>query len=122
MKTLLSLITSLALGAGAFAADPVNAKCPLSGKDIDTAQTAEYKKEISFCCDKCKGKFDKDPDSFVAKIASYDAKSGKCILSGKDIDAAQKSTYTKTVAFCCDKCKGKFEKEPDKSIAKAVKK
>jgi YHS domain-containing protein len=122
MKKILSLMASMAFTCVAMADDPVNTKCPYSAKDIDKAVTSDYKKEVSFCCEKCKGKFDKDPDSFIEKVASYDTKSGKCIFTGKAVNTAQKSTYTKVVAFCCDKCKPKFDKEPDKVIAKAVKK
>ncbi|MGI8602831.1 MAG: hypothetical protein ACR2OZ_07495 [Verrucomicrobiales bacterium] len=121
MKPLLSLLACFALTVGAFG-EPTNKKCPYSGKDIDAAITTDYKKEISFCCEKCKGKFDKDPDSFIEKIAKYDSKSGKCIFTGKEINPEQKSAYVKNVAFCCPKCPPNFAKDPDKVIEKVVKK
>lgn len=38
-----------------------------------------------------------------------------CPVSGEEIDEKITSTYEgKTYAFCCKKCKGKFEKEPTK--------
>lgn len=122
MKLLFTLIASAALAGGALAADPVNEKCPLSGKPVESSVTADYKKEIHFCCEKCRAKFDKDPDSHVGKIADYDPKSGKCIFTGKDIDKEQDTTYERTVGFCCEKCPPKFEENPDKLTKKAVKK
>jgi hypothetical protein len=122
MKTLLTLIAAVSVFAGAAFADPVNKLCPVSGKAGDPEVTYAYNKKVSFCCDKCKAKFDKDPASFGEKIAAYKADSGKCILSGKDIDKAQTSDYKAAVTTCCEKCKAKVEAEPDKFIAKALKK
>ena len=121
MKKLIQLI-ALLFASAAFAETPVNTKCPVSGKDVDKAQTTTYKKEIKFCCENCKAKFDKDPDAMAEKIAKYDSASDKCIVSGKAADAAQKSTYERTVASCCEKCKAKVDAKPDDYIAKAVKK
>lgn len=55
MKTLLSVaflsLASVALAAG---------KCPISGKPADSSITSTGKdgKTVSFCCEKCKAKFD----------------------------------------------------------------
>ena len=49
-------------------AKAINAKCPISGKDIDATKTSEYKKQlIAFCCADCKPSFDKDPAKYVKK-------------------------------------------------------
>ncbi len=120
------------------AAKPVNAKCPVLGKDIDAAVTFTYKNQlIAFCCKDCCGKFAKEPEKFIAKVDGFkaepakeekkadkkkaDAKpvNAKCPISGRDVDAAATFTYkSQVIAFCCDNCKGKFEKEPEKFIAK----
>ena len=43
----------------------------------------------------------------------------KCPVSGKDIDAAKTSAYEgKLVAFCCDKCKAEFDKDPHPFLPK----
>lgn len=43
----------------------------------------------------------------------------KCPVSGKDIDAAKTSSYEgKLVAFCCDKCKAEFDKDPKPFLPK----
>lgn len=87
-----------------------NDKCPLSGKAVDASKTSEYK--VEFCCNNCKGKFDKAPAKFLAKAAKGEA--GKCIMNGK----TAKTSSTLTVGFCCGGCKGKFDKAPAKFIAK----
>lgn len=52
----------------------INAKCPISGKDIDPAATSTYKAQvIGFCCTKCKAKFDTEPEKFVVKVKEFKA-------------------------------------------------
>jgi YHS domain-containing protein len=94
-------------------AGAINKTCPVKGK----AASKEASVDVTFCCDKCKAKFDKDPVAYMEKVA--DAKEGKCPMSGKDVDAAQKSTIT--VGVCCDGCKKKVEADPKKYL-KDVKK
>src|SRR6185503_20116192 len=54
------------------AAKAINAKCPISGKDIDATKTSEYKKQlIAFCCADCKGKFDAEPAKYISKVAEF---------------------------------------------------
>ena len=120
-------------------AKAVNAKCPISGKDIDAAQTSTFEGQlIAFCCGNCKGQFDKEPAKFLAKVEGFkpakkeekkeekkdDKKKAinkKCPVSGEDVDAGQTFEYKKQlIGFCCGDCKGKFEKEPAKFIAKVA--
>lgn len=113
-------------------AKPINAKCPVSGKDIDAANTVLYKAQsIAFCCDKCPAKFEKEPAKYIGKVPEFKepvaaadpAKpiNAKCPISGKDIDAATAFVYkTQAIAFCCNNCRGKFEKEPAKYIGKVA--
>jgi YHS domain-containing protein len=50
-------------------AKPINAKCPVSGKDVDPVKTSVRDgKVVAFCCDDCKAKFDQDPTPFLAKL------------------------------------------------------
>ncbi|MFN7565166.1 MAG: hypothetical protein ACK5TH_25625 [Prosthecobacter sp.] len=55
MKTLLT-IAALSFASAGLAAD----KCPISGKPADSSITSTGKdgKTVSFCCEKCKAKFD----------------------------------------------------------------
>jgi YHS domain-containing protein len=47
----------------------LNAKCPVSGDDIDKEITETYKgRTIAFCCKDCVKDFKKDPDKFVKKL------------------------------------------------------
>ena len=102
--------------------DPVNKLCPVSGKAGDPAVTYAYSKKIPSAATSAKPSSTRIPASFGEKIAAYKADSAKCIISGKDIDKAQTSDYKAAITTCCDKCKAKVEAEPDKFIAKALKK
>lgn len=124
---------------------PINAKCPVSGKDVDPAAVSVYKGQtIGFCCMNCKAKFDAKPEDLIGKVAEFKAPppkpepkkeepkkeekkddkkaiNTKCPLSGKDVDASATSVYkSQTIAFCCGNCKGKFDAEPAKYIAKVA--
>lgn len=58
-----------AASAQAGAAKPFNATCCFTGKPVDPQFSSAYKgKVIGFCCDKCKARFDKDPDGEARKI------------------------------------------------------
>jgi len=87
-----------------------NDKCPISGKDVNPEKTSEYK--VEFCCENCKAKFDKDPATYMEKVA--EGQPGKCVFSGEDATTSE----TLTIGFCCDNCKGKFDKDPSKLIGK----
>ncbi len=112
-------------------AKPVNAKCPVSGKDIDPTQTVVHEgKVIAFCCADCKAQFEKDPKPFLAKldlghpeaagteVAAHPINT-QCPVSGKDIDRAKTVRHEgKLVAFCCDDCKAKFQHDPKPFLVK----
>jgi len=89
----------------------INDKCPLSGKAVADDATLDVK--VPFCCENCKGKFDKDPAKFIEKVAK--AEEGKCAISGKD---AGDASSTLTIGFCCNNCKGKAEKDVKATLAK----
>lgn len=105
-------------------------------------------KTIGFCCDNCPKTFQKDPKKFASKIkadaapaavpatpakpgekkpddkkkpaaAPAAAANEKCPVSGQPVDASVTVAFEgKTVGFCCDNCKGKFEAEPKKFAKK----
>lgn len=69
MKTLLSALALSFIAAGVATAEPVNATCIMSGKPVDKSVTSKYNgKEVGFCCEKCKARFDSDPAKFGKKI------------------------------------------------------
>ena len=120
-----------------------NAKCPRNDMDVVAGITLDHKGVvIGFCSDDCKTAFPTDPEKYINRYPhfkeAYDkavkeaekkpaapapakakAINAKCPLSGKDVDAAASVTYkAQVIAFCCNNCKGKFEAEPAKYIAK----
>ncbi len=120
MKSILRLLVAVfATISLATAAD--NKDCPVTGKGV--SREVAYAKSVSFCCDKCKTKFDADPASFADKIADYKADSGKCLLNpSKPADKTKTSEVKASIGVCCDKCKSKVEANPDKYVAKVLKK
>ena len=121
-----ALIVSLLAGlfmAGSVQADPANKKCPVSGKDIDATKTSEVSVTVGFCCEKCQAKFEGDvaaKDAAVKKYAgSKDSPANTtCDISGKPVNKEKTAKASTTVAFCCDKCKTAFDKDPKKYIEK----
>ena len=88
--------------------------CPVSGEEIDEAQSLAYKgAKLYFCCDKCPQAFTKNKAKFAAKanhqlVATGQAKAAHCPLTGRDLnpDTAIEIAGVK-VSFCCNNCKGK---------------
>ena len=111
---LLSLIACglmLSLSQG-FAKDPVDTECPIKNKKVDS-KSKMVDVDVTFCCAKCKKSFDKDVLAGLRKYAA--AKDGKCPISGKDVDPAEKSTAS--VGVCCGGCKKKVDADAKKHLA-----
>jgi len=112
MKFLTTLLCSLSITSLAAFAGPVNKKCPVSDKAVDEEQVVKV--AVTFCCEKCKAKFDAAPISFAEKVAN--AEEGKCPVSGKDADKEQTSDLE--VGTCCEKCAAKVKEDPKKFLGK----
>ena len=107
---------------------PVNERCPVTDAKVDPKFFVLHEDQrVAFCCGKCKAKFEKDPAAFVAKLpglkkaqaAAPTPINAKCPVSGAAADAAHAVTHEgRLVAFCCDKCKAKFVKDPKPFLAK----
>lgn len=89
------------------------AKCPVSGADASQEQFASYKdKQVYFCCEKCKAKFEAEPKKFEVKanhqlVQTKQFKQKKCPISGGDFVKEQSARVANVnVRFCCEKCKG----------------
>lgn len=122
MKNFLTTLLAGFLLMGAASAD-TNTKCPVSGKDVDSAVTSTVSVKVGFCCAKCQGKFEGDAKMKEDAIQKYAGSKDspvnkKCPVSGKDVSEANTSTAEKTVAFCCPKCKTAFDADPKKFISK----
>ena len=115
ITTTVAVFAALTIIAGSAFADPINTKCPIKGKDVDGSKSVDL--VVSFCCKKCKAKFDKDPLAFAGKVAA--AEKGKCPISGEDVSDDQSSTVT--IAVCCNGCKKKATKNPAKCFEKVAK-
>lgn len=94
-----------------------NLKCPVSGKAVDETKFSDYNGgKVYFCCDGCKGKFDKDSKAFAAKANAQLVASGQfaqkaCPLSGGKTKAGTEVDVAGVkVAFCCNNCQGKITK------------
>jgi len=114
MKKITTILFALAFAmTGAVSAEEtplLNETCPIKGKDVKKSKSVEY--TVEFCCNKCVGKFEKDPASFVSDIAA--AEEGTCPISGRDVDPD--ATSTVLIGVCCGNCAGKVEADPDKYI------
>ena len=100
----------------------VNAKCPVSGADVDAGVTVTHEGQVvAFCCGKCKAAFEAEPAKFADKLpkAKPASLNSKCPVSGGDVDEAVTSEHEgRKVAFCCGKCKAAFDAEPAKFAGK----
>jgi YHS domain-containing protein len=94
-----------------------DAKCPVSGKDINPDAIVEYNGgKVYFCCMNCPKAFKADTEKFAGKANHQLVQTGQlkqvaCPLTGKDVnpDATVDVAGVK-VGFCCMNCKGKVEK------------
>lgn len=97
-------------------------------KDANKDKFSKWKEgKVFFCCDGCRGKFEKLDKEGKEKIATkanhqlvatkqYEQKG--CPFSGGEIDESTKIEVAgASIAFCCTNCKGKAEKmEKDKQL------
>jgi YHS domain-containing protein len=91
-----------------------DAKCIVAGQPAKEDKAADYKGgKVYFCCDNCKGKFEKEPAKYAVKanaqlVQTKQAKQVKCPLSGQPCKEDQTTEVAGVkVAFCCGNCKGK---------------
>jgi YHS domain-containing protein len=105
----------------------VQVACPVTGKPMSKDHTAEVgTTKVSFCCEKCEGKYAKASDDEKLKIlfakADFDkgfTRQTTCPVSGKPIKPEHSVEYKgKKVYFCCPNCPAAFEKDPEKFVAK----
>ena len=97
---------------------PNQAKCPVMGGSIDEEAYADYDgKRIYFCCVGCEKSFQEDPEKYMKQmkeqgVALDDA---VCPVSGEPAKADVFTEHDgKKLYFCCEDCKTKFLKSPEK--------
>jgi YHS domain-containing protein/mono/diheme cytochrome c family protein len=104
----------------------INKKCPVrKNKNVSASKTSVFEGQvIGFCCGNCKKKFDKNPAAIIGNVKEFKVATGpianqKCPVIGKAVNKSKTSNFRgKVIGFCCGKCKAKFEKTPDKYLAK----
>jgi len=123
-KTAFAILITLAL-AGAVAArvtvdekkNTTNKLCPVSGGPVSEKFRTEYKGQFVYmCCEGCLNEFNKNPESFVAKMSKEErdaiAINETCPVSGEPIDKTKSVELEgRKVYFCCDHCLEKYKKD-----------
>lgn len=95
--------------------------CPVSKQPIDKSVMCEHEGQmVAFCCKGCREKFVADPKSFAAGLANSYTWQTVCPVSGSPISSKSFVAIGNgaSLYFCCDGCKGAFEKEPGKYVDK----
>jgi len=97
------------------------ATCPVSGKPAGEDHVVALKNgdKVYFCCDNCPKAFKANPKKYDVKVRRQLLETGQvvqvaCPVTGKKLnkETAQEIGETK-VAFCCEKCEGKFKSAAD---------
>jgi YHS domain-containing protein len=103
--------------------------CPVMDGAVNRELYIDYEgKRIYFCCQSCKGKFEKNPTEYLKKMADKGVVledspvlQTQCPIMDGEVD---REIYTdhegKRVYFCCKPCKDVFEKDPDKYMKKMM--
>ena len=69
MKSLTLVFSLIMTLSGVSFAEPVNTKCPVSGKDVNPKCKTTYEgKEVGFCSGKCCKEFKADPQKYAEKL------------------------------------------------------
>jgi YHS domain-containing protein len=93
----------------------VQAICPITGQEADRIISTTYQgRKILFCCKGCIGKFEKNPEKYVAALANSYSYQTKCPVMGGDINpqAAIKLADGRKIYFCCPGCDKKLASAP----------
>lgn len=99
--------------------------CPVMGGKIDsTVYTDIQGQRVYHCCPMCSAKLKADPDKYFKKAADegvlFENIQTTCPVSGEKLE--DKSVYTdymgRRVVFCCKKCRGTFNEDPDTFLKK----
>lgn len=134
-RTLVSVFAAFAvmatIGYAATAVSLKDVKCLVAAdKDAKEDKAATWKEgKVFFCCDNCKGKFEKfskeEKDKIAPKanlqlVASKQYEQQACPTSGGKIDPSTAIDVSGTkIAFCCKNCKADAEKlKPEEQVEK----
>lgn len=97
--------------------------CPVMGGVIDSSVYTDIQgQRVYHCCPMCSAKLKGDPDKYFSKAAEegvlFENIQTTCPVSGEELK--DKSVYTdyegRRIAFCCENCREKFNKDPEKYL------
>ena len=134
-RTLVTVFAAFAamatIGYAATKVSLKDVKCIIAtDKDAKEGKSAEWKEgKVFFCCDNCKGKFEKaskeDKEKMAHKanhqlVATKQYEQHACPTSGGKIDPSTAIDVAGTkIAFCCKNCKADAEKlKPEEQVEK----
>jgi YHS domain-containing protein len=131
---LMSLLVTALVAVGGLKAAKEEAKkefkatCPVSGKPAGESHVVELKNgdKVYFCCDNCPKEFKKNPKKYDLQVKRQLLETEQvvqvaCPLTGKPMSKDHKAKVGEAeVAFCCEKCEGKFEKASDEEKLKLL--
>jgi YHS domain-containing protein len=111
--------------AAAFAAVPdeptkpvTNQMCPVMNAAVSPKYRTEYKHQyVYFCCQGCITMFEKDPETYIAKMSEVDREAVKaneiCPVTNEKI--ADHTRFVehegRKIYFCCDGCVEMYKKK-----------
>lgn len=124
-KFAFSLFIVLTLAAAAAAASEGDAKklvtnkrCPVMNAEVSEKVRIEYKGQyVYFCCQGCVAMFEKDPETYVAKLSKEDQEAIKaneiCPMTKEAIHDRSRwvEHEGRKIYFCCDGCKEMFKEK-----------
>jgi YHS domain-containing protein len=101
--------------------------CVLSGKKLASVETPvvvnHEGREIKFCCNNCKGKFEADPAAVLSKVDTAIVEQQKahypldtCVVSGDKLgghgDVVEYVYNNRLIRLCCADCEDAIKKDP----------
>jgi YHS domain-containing protein len=95
--------------------------CPVSGNPVDGKTTAVIEdKPVSFCCDRCVPKYDKQRAKYKARLEASYTYQIRCPVSGDKIDPTAFADLPtgQRIYLCCPGCGEKLLKDPAKYAPK----
>jgi YHS domain-containing protein len=130
----MSVAASMLLAVGGLKAAKEEGKkefkatCPVSGKPAGEDHVVELKNgdKVYFCCDNCPKAFKANPKKYDLQVKRQLVETGQvvqvaCPMTGKPMSKDHTAKVGEAeVAFCCDKCQGKFEKASDEEKLKLL--
>lgn len=99
--------------------------CPISGEKIDKKVFIDYQgQRIYFCCDKCKAKFEKEPEKYFEKLEKEHVvlENVQTSCPTCEMKLEDKKIFTdykgRRIYVCSDHCLKEFKKDPAKYLEK----